>query len=300
MTASSSICTGNSPRKHWILAVIFIVAWASGARAENIRIAQEHADTEPFELIITILEQSIEQYGDGARLQWVDTTSMNQPRALRMLESCEADFDVYFSGYDTEREQRLLQVDFPLTMGLLGVRGFVTTRDRADALQADVTNASSWLIGSGRGWPDTRIMIDNQYQVSQTSYENLWAMLNTGRFDVFQRGFQEAQLEIRQRGNNLHLLNNVVMLYPLSTLLYVNPCKPELSAQLESMLHRAFTEGLIQSIIYDDPFATLAIDRLTDQTVHKIVLENTELSDNFRSMISRYWLPEIKQLLQQP
>lgn len=300
MTVTSSGYATKFLCKPCILAVLFTLAWAPFTRAEAIRVAQEHADTEPFQLVITILEQTIAQYGDGARLEWIDTTSMNQPRALRMLESCEADFDVFFSGYDIEREQRLLQVDFPLTMGLLGVRGFVTTQNRVESLLGDVANARNWLIGSGRGWPDTRIMLDNRYQVTQANYENLWAMLHTGRFDVFQRGVQEAQLELRQRGNNLRLLNNVLMLYPLSTQLYVNPCKPELAVQLETMLHTAFEDGLVQSIIREDPFAALAIERLTDETVHKIVLDNTVVSDNFRSMVARYWLPEVQQFLLPP
>lgn len=279
------------------LTLLVSLLWVSSTRAQEIRFAQEHANTEPFQLVITILEKSIAQYGDGTTLHWVDTTNMNQPRALRVLESCNSEFDVFFSGYDIEREQRLLQVDFPLTMGLLGVRGFVTTVDQAKALQGDVTNAGGWLIGSGRGWPDTRIMLENQFQVTQADYENLWAMLNTGRFQVFQRGIQEAQLEIHQRSSGLHLINNLVMLYPLATMLYVNPCKPALKTQLESILQSAYDDGLIQSIIRQDPYASLAIDRLTDPSVRKVVLKNTQVSENFVSMIDRYWLPEIQYLL---
>lgn len=62
-------------------------------------------------------------------------------------------------------------------------------------------------------------------------------------------------------------------------------------------LHTAFADGLVQSIIHADPLATVAIDRLTDEAMHKIVLENTLVSDNFRSMVAQYWLPEIQVLL---
>jgi hypothetical protein len=182
-------------------------------------------------------------------------------------------------------------------MGLLGLRGFVTTAERAAALEADADNAAAWLIGSGRGWPDTRIMLENQFKVTQASYENLWTMLNIGRFEVFQRGLQEAQLEIRQRGSDLHLVRNIVMLYPLATVLYVNPCKPELKTQLDSIFKAAHKDGLVQAIIYQDPDATLAIKRLTDPSVQKIVLENTETSGAFTAMIDDFWLPEIQHQL---
>ncbi|MEP4548393.1 MAG: hypothetical protein ABJ000_19600 [Saccharospirillum sp.] len=287
----------NTPVSLVALVIIGVLFIAATTRAQDIRVAQEHSDTEPFELVISILEQSIARYGENSRLQWVDTTEMNQPRALRMLESCSADFDVYFSGYDTGREQRLLQVNFPLTMGLLGLRGFVTTADRAEALEADVQQAETWLIGSGRGWPDTRIMLENQFRVTQANYQNLWAMLEQGRFDVFQRGLQEAQLEIRQRSNELQLLNTVVMLYPLATVLYVNPCKPELKEQLEFILQSAYEIGLVQSIIYQNADAALAINRLADPSVRIIALKNTDMSDAFVTMIDAYWLPEIRQHL---
>lgn len=279
------------------LIVVISLFFAFTTQAQDIRFAQEHVDTEPFQLVISILEQSIAHYGEGNKLQWVDTTAMNQPRALRMLESCDADFDVYFSGYDAEREQRLLQVDFPLTLGLLGVRGFVTTTDRVIDLEADTDNAETWLIGSGRGWPDTRIMLENRFKVTEANYENLWAMLGIGRFDVFQRGLQEAQLEIRQRGDNLQLLNNVIMVYPLATVLYVNPCKPFLKEQLEEILYSAYADGLVQSIIYQDPDAALAIMRLNETSVRKIVLTNSETSGAFTAMVDRFWLPEIQQYI---
>jgi len=272
---------------------------ASSLQSQSIRIAQEHADTRPFQLVITILEETIDRYGDGLHLEWVDTTDMNQPRALHMLERCEARYDVFFSGYDIKREQNLRQVDFPLTMGLLGVRGFVTTEAHRTSLPPP-EQARQWLIGSGRGWPDTRIMKENGFQIAQANYENLWIMLEAGRFDVFQRGIQEAQLELQHRSDDLVLMSEVMMVYPLAMFLYVSPCEPDLHRRLETMLYAAHRDGLIQSLIHDDPYAALAIRMITDDTVYKIVLGNEQTSPRFQSLIEQYWLTGIRSLLQEP
>ncbi len=85
------------------------------------------------------------------------------------------------------------------------------------------------------------------------------------------------------------------MLYPLATLLCVNPCKPELKEQLEFILQSAYEHGLVQSIIDQNADAAPAIDRLADPSVRIIALKNTDMSNAFVTMINAYWLPEIRQ-----
>lgn len=263
--------------------------------AQTIRIAQEHPDNSPFQLTIQILENAIAEYGQGADIEWVDATDLVQARALRTLESCDSSFDVYFSGYDPERERRLLQVDVPLMLGMLGVRGFVTTRDRQETLLGRPIN--EWTIGSGLGWPDTAIMLNSDFKVYQAPYENLWLMLTAQRIDVFQRGLQEAQLEIAQRGDNLVLIDQVVMVYPLAIFLYVTPCRPDLHAFLERVLVAAHLSGQIQASLRADPQVALALAMLRDPTIEHLVLENPSVSLEFMKLVDQYFLEEIRSLL---
>lgn len=280
-----------------MLVAISIATVSMAATAENsIKIAQELEDPEPFRLVINILEEAVERYGEGASVEWVPAWNMNQSRSLHTLESCTTDYDVVFTGYHKDREEKFLQVNVPLTLGLLGVRGMVVNAEKADELRPKAAQLQEWAIGSGTGWPDTEIMEKNGYQITDNLYNNLWTMLEKNRIDAFQRGVQESQMEIQQRGENFVLLDNVNMIYPLDFMAYVSPCKPDLHAKLENILQQAFDDGLIMEKIQEDPSSVLALDMLRNPDVQKFGLENHLTTDKFDGIISQYFLPEIKEV----
>lgn len=277
------------------LVAISLLGLGPGSAAQTISIAQEHSDNHPFQLTIEVLELALDEYSEGADIDWVDATELVQARALRVLENCDADFDVYFSGYDPERERRLLQVNVPVTLGLLGARGFVTTREHKETLLEKPVE--EWTIGSGLGWPDTTIMINAGFDVHQAPYENLWLMVSARRVDVIQRGLHEAQLEIAQRGGDLLLLDQAVMVYPLAIFLYVSPCRPDLHALLEQVLEDAHRSGQTQALLRADLQVARALEMLTAPDVQHFVLENPSASDEFIRLADRYFLEEIRALL---
>lgn len=280
---------------HPLFVACFFLWLSFSSHAQTLKIAQEHTDLAPFNLLIQVLEKALAEHTEDAQLDWIDSSDLVQARALTRLESCNAPFDIYFSGYDANREERLLQVEVPLTLGLLGARGFVTTKAQQKVLQS--TNTQDWVIGSGLGWPDTDIMLSEGYQVSQAPYENLWRMLETQRIQVFQRGLQEAQLEIAQRGDEFVLIDQVVMLYPLASFLYVSPCRPDLHALLEEALIKSHQNGQTQTIIRSDPQAAYALSLLSDPNVEHLILSNPLASDQFIALAKEYFLDEIRSLL---
>ncbi|SFB90570.1 hypothetical protein SAMN05660443_0850 [Marinospirillum celere] len=278
-----------------LFVVCFFLCLSFSTHAQKLKIAQEHTDLSPFNLLIQVLEKALAQHTENAHLYWVDSSDLVQARALTRLESCDAPFDIYFSGYDANREERLLQVEVPLTLGLLGARGFVTTKTQQQTLQA--THPQEWIIGSGLGWPDTAIMLSEGYQVSQAPYENLWKMLETERIQVFQRGLQEAQLEIAQLGDQFVLIERTVMLYPLASFLYVSPCRPDLHRLLEETLIKSHQSGQTQATIRSDPQAAYALSLLSDPNVEHLILSNPLVSDPFIALAQNYFLKEIRALL---
>lgn len=277
------------------LGIILLSSFSYTAAADTIRIAQEHYDTAAFRLPMQVIENALSQASDPARIEWADGRGWLQPRALTILKSCDAPFDVYFTGYDKSREAHLLQVNVPLTLGLLGVRGFVTTAAQLDSVKE--RDAGEWAIGSGLGWPDTTIMQHAGYDVYQAPFENLWKMLEAKRIDVFQRGVQEAQLEITQRNGSVVLVDDVLMLYPFAQFLYVSPCRPELHAQLETALIEAYEKGQTELMLRTHPDVIFTLELLGDPEVQRIILENTIASEAFMDLGKRYFLEEIRELL---
>lgn len=279
-------------------ALLLIIGHFAPTYSVEITIAQEHKNIKPFALVVRIIERSIADFGSGNdQLKWVDVTHMNQKRLVAELKSCKAPFDLLFTGYSKYRERELIQLSVPLTQGLLGVRGFVVNAEQLQRYQTNSELITGGVIGSGRGWPDTEIMKYNGYKVAESDYLNLWTMLKAQRFDAFQRGAQEAQLELliqNQLGSQFELMNNLLMIYPLDFFLYVNPCKPELASNLEKSLKAAINTGLIRQLIEQDEYSQVVVQMLQDEKVKKVILKNPSVSAETLDLYWRYSLDEIK------
>ncbi|EAR10873.1 hypothetical protein [Reinekea blandensis] len=270
----------------------------SGVWADPILIAREHTDMSPFALVIKTLEAALQASDAPTSLIWADATDMNQTRAIIEMEQCNAPFDVYFTGYDATRESRLLQVDVPLTGGLLGVRVLAVRNDRVDELAARVNQPRGLVIGSGSGWPGTRILQSYGYSVQTAPYLSLWQMLESGRVDAFQRGIQEAQLELASRPE-LTTLPNTLFIFPMDFFLYVSPCRADLHQQLTETLTAFADSGALEQLLRKDPTVQNAIAQLSQPETRVRVMAEPDDPDPIYDLLLRYGLTEVQALLRQ-
>jgi hypothetical protein len=265
-----------------------------------VRVGLLHGDPEPFRLPLAVLEKAFQRLTPPAKLELVDISYMNQKRALESMIVGDAQFDVFFSGFSQEREKNLLQIDVPLTMGLLGSRVLVVNENRHDNLLQEFRTAANikrLAVGSGIQWPDTDILIHNQFNVVQASYQGLWKMLSSNRIDAFARGIEEAFVEIEQRRNNNPppmILDKWLLVYPLDYFVYLNPSKKKLHRQLNQALQQAHSSGEIAAVIASEPSAKKALYWLRNKEYSKIYLDNPLLSERVRQLPKEYWLPEIR------
>jgi hypothetical protein len=142
----------------------------------------------PRELIALALSKSKTDY----RVEFA-ARPMNQEREVLELEAGRA-IDISSIPSSPDREARLLPIRIPVNKGLLGWRiGLVRKGDQS--LLADVRDLGDLAkvrIAQGQEWPDTRILQDNGIEVIPGStYEGLFRMLGTGRFDYFPRSVME-------------------------------------------------------------------------------------------------------------
>lgn len=269
--------------------------------AHVIRVGLLYGDPEPFRLPLAVLEKAFQRLDPPAQLELVDISEMNQKRALNSMVNDDASFDVFFSGFSQEREQNLQQIDVPLTMGLLGSRVLVVNKEQYDRLLINpetVGGVKHLAIGSGIQWPDTEILIHNQFNVVQASYQGLWKMLSSNRIDAFLRGIEEAFVEIEQRRDDSPapvILDKWLLVYPLDYFVYLSPSRKKLYHQLNQALQQAHRSGEIAAVIASEPSAQKALHWLRNKEYTRIHLENPLLSDRVRQLPKEYWLPEIQQ-----
>lgn len=266
------------------------------ANAQHVRLALLHGDADVFSYEISVLRLALKHAPGEHTLELIDKgIETNQERILVALESANADFDVFFTGMSAKREQRFLQVDFPITRGLLGHRVFVTHCESLDALRAIKTlqQAISHLsVGSGFGWPDTDIFKAAGFEVVVSDYDSLWKMVNAKRFIGFNRGIQEAFIEIgtdKNLNNQLVVDHNIMISYPFDYLFYVSRNNPELHQLISQGLKTAHDNGAFQENFDNHPSIQMALKNLNFDTRRIFNLSNPLLTERIKKLNSSYW-----------
>lgn len=263
------------------------------SQAAPVRVAVLHANPEVFDFPLSVIRLGLANAPEPREMELVGLDEENQKRILANLESGRADFDLFFSGYSAEREARFLQVDFPLTRGLLGLRVLMTP------LPPDQTPASpealrrDWLIGSGLHWPDTTILEANGFNTFVSAYDNLWAMLERNRIDAFARGVEEALIELDQQarlGRRFRIDSRWLLAYKYDYFIYLNRADTDLAAQLEAGLTRALNNGDLDALFQSHPSVQAARLWLAHEPYRLIQLDNPLLSEQVRHLPDHYWL----------
>ena len=185
-----------------------------------------HDNLEVYSYEISVLKLAISKFPEKHTLSIIPQPDINQERILANLRESNDEFNIFFTGFSATRESQFLQVDFPISRGLLGHRIFIIRKNEQSLFQ-DFSSLNELkeklIIGSGVGWPDTDIFIAAGFKVQTAAYENLWKMLSLGRFTAFNRGIHEAYVEIKQRKpayGNLMVDTNVMIVYPFDYFFY--------------------------------------------------------------------------------
>ncbi|PVY77526.1 hypothetical protein C8D92_103213 [Tamilnaduibacter salinus] len=251
-----------------------------------------HGDADIFDYELSVVRLALEHAPGDHTLRIVPLEGMTQQRILTTLETPNPRINVFFSGYSPVREDRFLQVDVPLTRGLLGYRLLVTPRKalKERAPLADIKDLRPFRIGSGIGWPDTRILSNNGLKVITSTYDNLWRMLEYGRFEFFHRGIQEVFTELARDNRQLLTVEpRIALVWRYDYFLYVSRERSELHDILTTGLLNAYRSGAFMDHFRQHPTIQKALRqaRLTDRTLIRLALPDAFKSLN--TIPDRFW-----------
>ena len=263
-------------------------------RAETFRLAILHGDVDIFDYEIGVIRMALE-YADGDHdLELVLLPRTPQERLLLLMEE-GGEINVFFTGHSRERERKFLQVDFPLTRGLLGNRIFITRPDVLPELRQVQTlnDLRAFTVGSGTDWPDTSIFKANGFNVVPSTYANLWGMLEKDRFDIFNRGIHEAFIEIAQQranGRDLVIDQSVQVVYPFDYFLYLNRNDTKRHSILTQGLLRAHENGAFDAYFFDHPMIRRVLRDSQTTKRKRFFIENPSMPERLVNLPSEYWL----------
>lgn len=275
-----------------ISAVMFLCAAQPTKGEEIVRMAFPAGAVDFFRYEFGVIELALEHADGDFRLVIEEFPSMTQARISSMMLNEQV--DVMFTGYSIERENTFLQVDFPMTRGLLGYRVFLTQVESLPALKQvrSLEQLKKFCIGTGSDWPDASIMEKNGFCVDRAPRDRLWAMLANKRFDLLSRAVHEGFREIdtiQQQYPNVVLSASTVLAYPFDLFIYVNRNNERLHRILTEGLSRAYSTGDFMRHFLSNPDLRQALETLQSADTHIIRIENPDMSQKSREIDPALW-----------
>ena len=203
------------------------------------------------EILQTALEKTVPEFGPY-ELQ-ASNSRMNEARYLVELRSGNQPINIAWSSTSVEKENALLPLRIPLRKGLLGYRIALIPKDRQAQIDQVKTadDLKNFLIGQGTGWGDVKLYESNGLQVKTAEYDNLFKMVNAGRFDLFPRGIGEvfAEYVIRSKDNpNLAIEKNLLIYYPWPYYFFFNKKDTALHKRVEAGIRKMMADGSFNAI----------------------------------------------------
>jgi hypothetical protein len=271
---------------------MFLCAAQSTKGEEIVRMAFPAGSVDFFKYEFGVIELALEHADGDFRLAIEEFPSMTQARISSMMLNEQV--DVMFTGYSVERENTFLQVDFPMTRGLLGYRVFLTQAESLSSLEQvrSLEQLKKFCIGTGSDWPDASIMEKNGFCVDRAPRDRLWAMLANKRFDLLSRAAHEGLREIdtiQQQYPNIVLSASTVLAYPFDLFIYVNRNNERLHRILTEGLSRAYSTGDFMHHFLSNPSLRHALETLQDPDTHIIRIENPDMSKKSHDIDPALW-----------
>lgn len=272
------------------LLCLFFLGQVPQAHAATFRVGLLHGDAEIFDYELSVIRLALAHAPGEHELEVVPMAETPQNRILAILRNDSAPINMFFSGYSQEREQQLLQVDIPMTRGLLGFRLLVAKSGRVDELNGinNLEDLQQLRIGSGIHWPENQMMSRSGLTLDTSVYRNLWPMLKYERFDVLHRGLQEVFTELEKPGREqLSVLPDVALAMHYDYFLYVARDRHDLHDIMLEGLENAYRNGAFIENFRSHPQIRTALDqgRLSERKL--IWLDIPE--NSLRQIPSEYW-----------
>lgn len=217
---------------------------------------------------------------------------ITQTRAIEELQ--KNDMDLMWLASNAEAEDLLLPIRFPLLKGLLGHRICIINPDNQYKFSKVETleDLRKLKMGQGQGWPDVDILRANGLQVVTTSkYQNLFYMVEGGRFDGFPRGANEPFAELAAHSElDLTVDTDIVLVYRLPFYLFVRPEDTALAAAIHQGFETALANGQFDEYFYSDPMVKDALEKSNMKRRRAFALINPNLHPKTPVDREDYWL----------
>ncbi|OZY86938.1 diguanylate cyclase [Cellvibrio mixtus] len=275
------------------LLVLLVIAPAAMAQPKSTKVTVMPAITDIDRYSVRMLTLALAHA--STRYDIVPDADGGQRTQGRYIEDLRTGrIDVMWAASDASIEEQVLPVRIPLLKGLLGHRIFLIHKNSQSKFDAVNTldDLKKLKLGQGATWADTKILESNGLTVVKTQkYENLFYMLDGGRFDAFPRGVQEPWGEVNKiPGLELAIEKRLMLVYKMPFYLFVSPDNPALARDIEKGLNAMIADGTFDHEFLNDPSIKKVIE-LADLKNRKVFyLDNPALPKGTPVDRAELWL----------
>lgn len=228
-------------------------------------------------LLHLALDKSKDVYGDY-EINEIDA-GVSQDHMVRLVQKNKF-VNLFWTMTSKEREQKLLPIRFPLFKGLLGCRVFFIKKGQQtkfDQLKS-AEQLKSFIVGQGKDWPDTQILLDNNFNVvTSLEHESLFKMLTKGRFDFFPRAIHEARSEIIDYPD-IVIEKRFLLYYDSPFFFFVNKDNSRLAERLKYGLNASLEDGSFERFFNNHPVSSDILNQFSLNTRELLFLKNPSLT----------------------
>jgi hypothetical protein len=245
-----------------------------------------------WQVLQTALEKTRRKWGP---YRMVASEVMTERRQAYELRNATGKLTVMYLGSTPEFERELLPVRIPVDRNLGGYDIFlIRTGEQArfDAVRT-LADLKTFTYGLGLGWIDVEILKSNGFHVvTGSSYDGLFEMLVSRRFDVFLRSAVEILDEYDQQQpemRDLRIEDRLILYYPWPMYFWFaqTPEGRRLAERAEAGMRLMLADGSYDEIF--SRFQRSKIERLHLKTRTIYRIENPLLSPETPLADKRLW-----------
>lgn len=203
-----------------------------------------------LDILRTALDKTRAQYGP---YRLAPSEPMSEARYMAALAS--HDLNIGWSSTSVDKERQFIPIRIPLDKGLLGYRIALIAKPLQNKVDRVKTreDLARFTVGQGLGWGDIAIYKANGIPVQTSSYENLFRMVEAGRFDLFPRGIGEAFREYDQRAKThpkLAVEQHLALYYPWPYYFFFNLKDKALAKRVEAGMRMMLEDGSYDALFH--------------------------------------------------
>lgn len=208
-----------------------------------------------YKLIEILLERTEKKFGPYELKPYMG--SMESRRLNREAIKGKMINIMWSDAGHQDLDSEMIRIPFPILKGLLGYRIFFIKKEEQKKFSKikKIEDLKKMRLGVGSNWGDIKIYQHNNFNITVGStYEGLFRMLLSNRFDYFPRGINEIYFEydaLKIKYPQLHIEETILLYFRYPMFFYVSRTDKNLADRLINGLNEMQVDGSFDAFFFN-------------------------------------------------